>query len=104
MGSVTGFVNVGTDHDTAAFAVASITGRWRHEGRCLYPAAKDILITADDGGSNGPRLKLWKLELQRLADTTGLSISVCHFPPGTIVARVMRMSPNQPLTPLAMGN
>ena len=79
----TGFVNVGTDHDTAAFAVASIRGWWRHEGRRLYPAAKDILITADGGGSNGSRLRLWKLELQKLADQTGLSISVCHFPPGT---------------------
>jgi hypothetical protein len=79
----TGFVNVGTDHDTAAFAVASIRGWWRHEGRRLYPAAKDILITADGGGSNGSRLRLWKLELQMLADKTGLSISVCHFPPGT---------------------
>ena len=79
----TGFVNVGTDHATAAFAVASIRGWWRHGGRRLYPAARDILITADGGGSNGSRLRLWKLELQRLADTTGLSISVCHFPPGT---------------------
>ena len=79
----TGFVNVGTDHDTAAFAVASIRGWWRHEGRRLYPAAKDILLTADGGGSNGSRLRLWKLELQALADETGLSISVCHFPPGT---------------------
>jgi len=78
-----GFVNVGTDHDTAAFAVASIRGWWRHEGRRLYPGAKDILITADAGGSNGSRLRLWKLELQRLADETGLSITVCHIPPGT---------------------
>jgi len=78
-----GFVNVGTDHDTAAFAVASIRGWWRHEGRRLYPAAKDLLITADAGGSNGARLRLWKLELQKLADETGLSITVCHFPPGT---------------------
>ena len=79
----TGFVNVGTDHDTAAFAVASIRGWWEHEGRHLYPAANDILITADGGGSNGSRLRLWKLELQMLADKTGLSIFVCHFPPGT---------------------
>jgi len=79
----TGFVNVGTDHDTGAFAVASIRGWWRHEGRCLYPEAKDVLITADGGGSNGSRLRLWKLELQKLVDETGLSISVCHFPPGT---------------------
>jgi len=78
-----GFVNVGTDHDTAVFAVASIRGWWRHEGRRQYPAATDILITADGGGSNGSRLRLWKLELQRLADETSLSISVCHFPPGT---------------------
>jgi hypothetical protein len=78
-----GFVNVGTDHDTAAFAVASIRGWWRHEGRRLYPAAKELLITADAGGSNGPRLRLWKLELQILADDTGVSITVCHFPPGT---------------------
>jgi len=79
----TGFVNVGTDHDTGAFAVASIRGWWRHEGRRLYPQAKEVLITADGGGSNGSRLRLWKLELQNLADDTGLSISVCHFPPGT---------------------
>ena len=78
-----GFVNVGTDHDTAAFAVASIRGWWRHEGRRLYPRAGDLLITADAGGSNGSRLRLWKLELQVLADETGLSIAVCHFPPGT---------------------
>ena len=78
-----GFVNVGTDHDTAAFAVASIRGWWRHEGRRLYPGVNDILITADAGGSNGSRLRLWKLELQILADETGLSITVCHFPPGT---------------------
>jgi len=79
----TGFVNVGTDHDTATFAVASIRGWWRHEGRRLYSQAKDLLITADSGGSNGARLRLWKWELQKLADKTGLSISVCHFPPGT---------------------
>jgi hypothetical protein len=83
LGQNTGFVNLGTDHDTGAFAVASIRGWWGHEGRRLYPAAKDLLITADAGGSNGSRLRLWKLELQTLADQTGLSISVCHFPPGT---------------------
>ena len=79
----TGFVNVGTDHDTGAFAVASIRGWWRHEGRRLYPEAKHVLITADGGGSNGSRLRLWKLELQKLADYTGLFLSVSHFPPGT---------------------
>ena len=83
LGQNTGFVNLGTDHDTGAFAVASIRGWWRHEGRRLYPSAKDLLITADAGGSNGSRLRLWKLELQKLADQTALSISVCHFPPGT---------------------
>jgi len=78
-----GFVNVGTDHDTATFAAASIRGWWHHEGRGLYPAATQVLITADGGGSNGYRLRLWKVELQRLADQTGLAIHVCHFPPGT---------------------
>jgi hypothetical protein len=78
-----GFVNVGTDHDTGAFAVASIRGWWRSEGRALYSNARVLLITADGGGSNGSRLRLWKLELQKFADETGLSISVCHFPPGT---------------------
>jgi hypothetical protein len=79
----TGFVNVGTDHDTGAFAVASIRGWWRHEGRSLYCQGRELFITADGGGSNGSRLRLWKLELQKLADETGLSISVSHFPPGT---------------------
>jgi hypothetical protein len=79
----TGFVNVGTDLDTGAFAVASIRGWWCREGRSLYPQAQLLLITADGGGSNGSRLLLWELELQRFADETGLSISVCHFPPGT---------------------
>jgi hypothetical protein len=79
----TGFVNVGTDHDTGAFAVASIRGWWRSEGRSLYSWAQGLLITADGGGSNGARLRLWKLELQKFANETGLSISVCHFPPGT---------------------
>jgi hypothetical protein len=78
-----GFVNVGTDHDTASFAVASIRGWWRKEGLRLYPDTRELLITADGGGSNGYRLRLWKLELQKLADEMGLSISVCHFPPGT---------------------
>jgi len=79
----TGFVNVGTDHDTGAFAVASIRGWWRSEGRSLYSQTRGLLITADGGGSNGVRLRLWKLELQTFANETGLSISVCHFPPGT---------------------
>ncbi|MCZ2073394.1 MAG: ISAzo13 family transposase [Bryobacterales bacterium] len=78
-----GFVNVGTDHDTGAFAVASIRGWWRAEGRRLYRHARRLLITANGGGSNGWRLRLWKWELQRLADQTGLILEVCHFPPGT---------------------
>jgi hypothetical protein len=83
IGRNTGFVNVGTDHDTGEFAVASIRGWWRHEGKRLYPSVTKILITADGGGSNGWRLRLWKVELQKFSDETGLSLSVCHFPPGT---------------------
>jgi hypothetical protein len=79
----TGFVNVGTDHDTGAFAVASIRGWWRAEGRRLYPQTHHLVITADGGGSNGWRLRLWKWELQRLANETGLTLEVHHFPPGT---------------------
>jgi transposase len=78
-----GWVNVGTDHDTSAFAVESIRRWWGSMGRAQYPEAKTLLITADGGGSNGSRVRLWKLELQRLASETGLRISVCHFPPGT---------------------
>jgi hypothetical protein len=78
-----GFVNVGTDHDTSAFAVASIHGWWRFQGKRLYPNARRLLITADGGGSNGYRRRLWKLKLQKLADAISLSIEVCHFPPGT---------------------
>jgi len=78
-----GFVNVGTDHDTGAFAVASIRGWWRAEGKRLYSGTTKLLITADGGGSNGYRLRLWKVELQKFANETGLSIQVCHFPPGT---------------------
>jgi hypothetical protein len=83
IGRNVGFVNVGTDHDTGAFAVASIRGWWRSEGRAIYAKASRVLITADGGGSNGWRLRLWKLELQKFADETGLRVSVCHFPPGT---------------------
>ena len=79
----TGWVSVGIDHDTATFAVHSIRRWWQTMGRFAYPQAKSLLITADSGGSNGARVRLWKWELQRLADKTRLSISVCHFPPGT---------------------
>ena len=78
-----GWVNVGIDHDTAAFAVASIRRWWQLMGQPRYPGAQRVLITADGGGSNGSRLRLWKIELQKLADETGLAISVCHLPPGT---------------------
>ena len=83
IGRNAGFVNVGTDHDTGEFAVASIRGWWQDEGKRLYPGATTIMITADGGGSNGWRLRLWKLELQKFAEESGLSLSVCHFPPGT---------------------
>ena len=79
----TGWVSVGIDHDTAAFAVASIRHWWQAMGRRAYPRARRLLITADAGGSNGARLRLWKVELQKLADRLRLPISVCHFPPGT---------------------
>src|SRR4051794_3726090 len=79
----TGWVNVGVDHDTSAFAVASIGRWWQTRGRLDYPQATRLLITADAGGSNGYRYRLWKAELARLAAQTGLSITVCHFPPGT---------------------
>jgi len=77
------WVSVGTDHDTAAFAVESIRRWWATMGRALYPDATRLLVTADAGGSNGYRVRLWKLELQKLADETGLEIAVRHFPPGT---------------------
>ncbi|MDR3714440.1 MAG: ISAzo13 family transposase [Puia sp.] len=78
-----GWVNVGTDHDTAAFAVESIRRWWSTMGQEAYPDATRLLITADGGGSNGSRVRLWKTELQRLATETGLVVSVCHLPPGT---------------------
>ncbi|MDR1870759.1 MAG: ISAzo13 family transposase [Deltaproteobacteria bacterium] len=83
IGCDTGFVNVGTDHDTSSFAVASIRGWWKNIGRKSYPSLKYILITADGGGSNGYRLNLWKYELQKLANELRVPIRVCHFPPGT---------------------
>ena len=78
-----GWVSVGIDHDTAAFAVETVRRWWRYMGSKVYPRAKRLLITADGGGSNGSRCRLWKVELQQLADEIGLHISVCHFPPGT---------------------
>jgi hypothetical protein len=78
-----GWVSVGIDHDTASFAVESIRRWWRRMGRKRYPRASRLLITADCGGSNGARLRLWKVELQKLANQTGLAIAVAHHPPGT---------------------
>jgi len=78
-----GWVNVGIDRDTSEFAVESIRRWWNRMGSSVYPQATELLITADSGGSNGSRARLWKLCLQRLADELGLNISVCHFPPGT---------------------
>jgi hypothetical protein len=78
-----GWVSVGIDHDTAQFAVQALGNWWRQMGQERYPEATELLVTGDGGGSNGARNRLWKRELQRLADETGLSITVCHFPPGT---------------------
>lgn len=78
-----GWVSVGIDHDTARFAAATIKRWWRKMGRTRYPDAKDLLITADCGGSNSSRTRLWKVALQDLADDLGLRLTVCHFPPGT---------------------
>lgn len=78
-----GWVSVGVDHDTSEFAVETLRRWWEKMGRSRYPSATELLVTADGGGSNGARVRLWKVALQRLADQTGLHISVCHFPPGT---------------------
>jgi hypothetical protein len=79
----TGWINLGITHDTAAFAVESIRRWWQELGQARYSHAQKLLITADCGGSNGARVRLWKIELQRLADETGLTITVAHLPPGT---------------------
>jgi hypothetical protein len=78
-----GWVNVGTDHDTSQFAVESIRRWWYSMGASCYPHARRLLITADGGGSNGSRVRLWKRELQKLATELGIAIMVCHYPPGT---------------------
>jgi len=78
-----GWVSVGTTHDTSQFAVETIRQWWSRMGIVTYPQAEELLITADGGGSNGTRCRLWKVELQKFADETGLKITVCHFPPGT---------------------
>jgi hypothetical protein len=78
-----GWESVGTDHDTAEFAVETIKKWWEKMGSCTYPNAQRLLITADGGGSNSSRSRLWKKEIQKLSDETGLVIDVCHFPPAT---------------------
>jgi len=83
VGDNSAFVNVGIDHDTPVFAVASIAAWWHRMGAARYPSARDIFITADAGGSNGYRARMWKFELQRLADRLGITFHVSHFPPGT---------------------
>jgi hypothetical protein len=83
IGANQGWVSVGIDHDTAEFAVATITRWWLDVGQPRYPNARCIMVTADAGGSNGYRVRLWKLELQKFADEFGITITVCHFPPGT---------------------
>jgi hypothetical protein len=83
LGRNLGWVSVGMTSDTASFAVATIRRWWRRMGKPLYPRARSLLVTADSGGSNGARVRLWKWELQRFADETGLSLRVCHLPPGT---------------------
>jgi transposase len=83
IGANSAWVSVGTDNDTASFAVATIRRWWYAMGKSIYPNAKELLITADGGGSNGSRVRLWKMELQRLAEELAIPIRVCHFPPGT---------------------
>ena len=83
IGDNSGWVSVGIDHDTSSFAVNAIRRWWQVMGRARYPDARELVITADCGGSNGARVRLWKLELQRLADELALTITVCHLPPGT---------------------
>jgi hypothetical protein len=83
VGANQGWVSVGITHDTAEFAVETIRRWWREMGQPLYPQARRLLITADCGGSNGYRVRLWRLELQKLADETQMPIQVCHLPPGT---------------------
>jgi hypothetical protein len=83
IGANSGWVSVGVTHDTAQFAVQAIRRWWQTMGQARYPGARTLMITADGGGSNGARVRLWKVELQKLADELGLAIQVCHYPPGT---------------------
>jgi hypothetical protein len=83
VGTNTGWVSVGTDHDTAAFAVNTIATWWQQVGKTLHPNATRLMISADGGGFNGYRTRQWKTELAELAAATGLTVTVCHLPPGT---------------------
>jgi hypothetical protein len=83
LGANTGWMGVGTDHDTAAFAVATLRRWWEQAGRAAYPQAERLLVCADAGGSNGYRVRAWKTKLARFSADSGLAITVCHFPPGT---------------------
>src|SRR6266571_1995311 len=107
LGANTGWVSVGTDHDTSAFAVETLRRWWRAGGPARYPAARRLLICADSGGSNAARARAWKVELARLAAQTGLEITVCHYPPGTskwnkvghrLFAQITRNWRGRPLT------
>ena len=91
-----GWVSVGVDRDTAQFAVSSIRNWWWHMGQKVYPHAQELLITADAGGSNGYRVKLWKRELQKLANETGLRLMICHFPPSTPRTQSLKTPARQP--------
>ena len=107
LGANTGWVSVGTDHDTSAFAVQAVRRWWRADGSARYPAARRLLICADSGGSNAARARAWKVELARLAAETGLEVTVCHYPPGTskwnkvehrLFAQITRNWRGRPLT------
>lgn len=107
LGSNAGWVSVGTDHDTAAFAVETLRRWWRCDGSARYPGARRLLICADSGGSNAARARAWKVEIARLAAETGLEITVCHYPPGTskwnkiehrLFAQITRNWRGRPLT------
>jgi len=107
LGANSGWVSVGTDHDTSAFAVQALRRWWRSDGSARYPAARRLLICADSGGSNAARARAWKVELARLAAETGLEITCCHYPPGTskwnkvehrLFAQITRNWRGRPLT------
>ena len=107
LGANTGWVSVGTDHDTSAFAAATLRRWWRACGPARYPGARRLLICADSGGSNAARARAWKVELARLAAETGLEVTVCHYPPGTskwnkvehrLFAQITRNWRGRPLT------